>query len=266
MGGRRVAEHWRHWARVVARRAPAEGESGMDEAGEARPQAVGAGGPPGPDPVVLARFAAWLGDLVRRSGFSQRALARQVRVSQATIYRWLHGIDLPHPRHVRVLAEALGQAPEAVARIAGYQPTLIGLHPPPTGPGPTTAVHVPVLTAVPSLLPNDWHRHAAGYECYIPPRRLAAGEELGFLALRLDTAVADLSLLAGDLLILDLGAIQTADRLAALLAVGQPPLVGRLRRDGADGWALALAADRLLALPASATLGIVVQSRRQHEP
>lgn len=65
----------------------------------------------------------WLTQELDRRKWSQRELARQADISQAFVNRVLSGDASPSVNFCNKVAQALGEAPEKVLRLAGILPT-----------------------------------------------------------------------------------------------------------------------------------------------
>jgi transcriptional regulator with XRE-family HTH domain len=66
---------------------------------------------------------AWLAQELERRKWSQRELARQADISRAFVNRVLSGDISPSVNFCYKIAQALGEAPEKVLRLAGILPS-----------------------------------------------------------------------------------------------------------------------------------------------
>lgn len=65
-----------------------------------------------PDPVaVVASFAEWITEMLRREGMTREAAARQLGVSVKTVSRWAGGETEPRLRELRRIQDRFGDVP-----------------------------------------------------------------------------------------------------------------------------------------------------------
>lgn len=76
-----------------------------------------------PKPTDLRGFATALDVALGRGGWSQRALADALGLSQSTISHWKSATSAPPPATTFALEEALGLAPGTLSRHLGYVPS-----------------------------------------------------------------------------------------------------------------------------------------------
>lgn len=67
-------------------------------------------------------LAQWLGRQLRRHEWTQADLSRKSGLSQGRISDWLAGKRLPNPESCDKLADALGDDPDYVLKLAGHRP------------------------------------------------------------------------------------------------------------------------------------------------
>ena len=66
------------------------------------------------------RFGLWLDEVMHRRGMTQSALAKEAKVSQGMVSRWVQGVSAPSPQSVRAIAAVLQVPVGEAMRQAGH--------------------------------------------------------------------------------------------------------------------------------------------------
>ncbi len=75
-------------------------------------------------------IVSFLKEVMRRRRRLPSQLAADLRVSHATVSRWLSGEDVPNTKSCRRLAEYSGVPPEKILSVAGHLPGIAEKKPP----------------------------------------------------------------------------------------------------------------------------------------
>ena len=106
-------------------------------------------------------FKAWLSEKMEKRGWSHNELARQAQVSQAAVSSVLSGYRNAGADFCIKIAQALGESPEKVLRLAGILP--------PLSPSDDSALQE--LMELARTLPSDQRQQVLDYIRFLSQQR-----------------------------------------------------------------------------------------------